>query len=98
MTEENYKKASPINYISEKTPPVFIWHTQADDLVFVDNSLNFAIELKKYKVPFEMHIFENGSHGLALADWRTGNAEHLFDEDVKKWEGLALRFLERHFE
>jgi dipeptidyl aminopeptidase/acylaminoacyl peptidase len=35
--------------------------------VKVENSLDFAAALRKAKVPFELHIYEKGAHGLALA-------------------------------
>ncbi len=47
---------------------MFIWHTANDDLVYVKNSLNMAQALTKHKIPYELHIFEDGVHGLSLAD------------------------------
>ena len=53
--------------ITENTPPAFIWHTAADGLVPVTNSLLLAEALSEKKVPFEIHIFPEGPHGMALA-------------------------------
>jgi len=52
--------------VTSDTPPAFLWHTRDDD-VLVENSFLFARALKKCNVPFEMHIFESGPHGLGLA-------------------------------
>ena len=49
------------------TPPCFIWHTAADPVVPVENSLRFASALKAKKIPFALHVYENGSHGIGLA-------------------------------
>lgn len=49
------------------TPPAFIWHTADDAAVPVENSLMFANALSRYKIPFELHVFETGQHGLGLA-------------------------------
>jgi acetyl esterase/lipase len=53
--------------VTEKTPPTFIFHTEDDKAVPVENSLQFAAALRKAKVPHEMHIYETGRHGVGLA-------------------------------
>lgn len=68
---EMRKSVSLENQVTEKVPPTFIWHTQTDPQVPVENSLLFATSLRKNKVPFEMHIFANGRHGLSLATEET---------------------------
>ena len=52
--------------VSKDTPTCFIWHTYEDKAVPVENSLQFAMALRKAGVPFDLHIYENGAHGLAL--------------------------------
>jgi acetyl esterase/lipase len=52
--------------ITEKTPPAFLVHSADDKTVPVKNSLVFAEELAKNKIPFEMHIFPEGGHGYGL--------------------------------
>lgn len=53
-------------HVSSQTPPCFIWHTWEDDAVPVENSILFAAALRKHKVPFELHIYQKGGHGLGL--------------------------------
>jgi acetyl esterase/lipase len=53
--------------VTARTPPVFFFHTQDDPGVPVENSLLFAAALRKAKVPFELHAFEHGRHGVGLA-------------------------------
>lgn len=53
--------------VTPQTPPTFLFHTVDDDVVRVENSLLFAEGLRKAKVPYELHVFEKGSHGLGLA-------------------------------
>ncbi len=52
--------------VTPRTPPCFIWHTAADTAVPVENSLLFAAALQRAKVPFDLHIFEAGAHGIGL--------------------------------
>jgi acetyl esterase/lipase len=53
--------------VTDKTPPTFLFHTDADTGVKPENSILFYLALKKAKVPAEMHIYEKGPHGVGLA-------------------------------
>jgi acetyl esterase/lipase len=53
--------------VTADTPPTFLFHTNADTGVPAENSVRFYLALRKAKVPAEMHIFENGPHGVGLA-------------------------------
>ena len=52
--------------VTAHTPPCFIWHTWEDQTVPVENALLFAGALRKAAVPFDLHIYEKGRHGLGL--------------------------------
>ena len=54
-------------HVSPDTPPAFLWHTAADNSVPVENSLMFATAMKRAGVPFELHVYPFGEHGLSLA-------------------------------
>jgi acetyl esterase/lipase len=53
--------------VTKRTPPTFIFHTDDDPGVPVENSLVFYLALKKAGVPAEMHIYAHGKHGVGLA-------------------------------
>ncbi len=57
----NYKQ------VTAKTPPTFLFHTNADDGVLPENSVFFYLALRQAKVPAELHIYEKGPHGVGLA-------------------------------
>ncbi|WP_413374600.1 alpha/beta hydrolase [Alkalihalobacillus sp. 1P02AB] len=97
-SEERIFEVSPINFVNEKVPPVFIWHTAADNLIYVGNSLKFGLKLEEYKIPFEMHIFEKGEHGLSLGNTVSGNVDEQINEDAAQWLDLSVKFLSRHFD
>ncbi|QHI69181.1 alpha/beta hydrolase [Tichowtungia aerotolerans] len=65
--------------VHERTPPCFMWHTQEDALVPFENSLLFASALRKKNIPFELHIYEKGSHGLGL------NTPFQWAEECCRW-------------
>jgi acetyl esterase/lipase len=53
--------------VTARTPPTFLFHTDDDAGVPVENSVLFFLALKKAKVPAEMHIYQKGKHGVGLA-------------------------------
>ncbi len=73
LSEEDLKRFSCEKLVSDKTPPAFLWHTAEDDCVPVMNSILYASALDKYKIPFELHIYPFGPHGLSTADYLTNN-------------------------
>jgi acetyl esterase/lipase len=52
--------------VTKDTPPTFLWHTGDDKGVVVENSLLFAAALRRVGVPFSLHVYEKGGHGLGL--------------------------------
>jgi dipeptidyl aminopeptidase/acylaminoacyl peptidase len=58
---------STYTQVTSKTPPTFLFHTDADGGVLPENSILFYLALKKAKVPAELHIYEKGPHGVGLA-------------------------------
>lgn len=80
-------------HVSPVTPPAFIWHTANDQLIPAHNALRFASALARHNVPYELHIFENGVHGLALADEVTDVHGQFINPDNQIWIELALRWL-----
>ena len=65
--------------ITPDTPPCFIWHTNEDIGVPMENSMLLASELRKNNVPFELHIYEKGRHGLGL------ETDFSWGEDCLRW-------------
>lgn len=70
--------------VKENTPPAFIWHTATDNSVPFQNSLLYAESLKEKNIPFELHIFPEGRHGLGMLD------EVPY---VKRWTTLCEEYL-----
>ena len=54
--------------VKTNTPPCFIWCTYEDKTVPMENSLMFAEALRKNHVPFDLHIYQKGAHGMGLKD------------------------------
>jgi acetyl esterase/lipase len=58
---------SPDRHVTAHTPPYFLYATTTDQSVPVLSSVEFYTALVRAGVPAELHIFEQGPHGTALA-------------------------------
>jgi len=73
-------------HVTRETPPCFIFHTDEDGAVPVENSLEFAAALRQATVPFELHIYEHGAHGLGLGTKSTDPAQmHPWTRECQRW-------------
>lgn len=70
--------------VTAKTPPTFLFHTNADTGVPPENSVLFYMALRKAGVPAEMHIFEKGPHGVGLG---------MTDPALAEWPVLLAKWL-----
>lgn len=73
--------------VTGDTPPTFLWHTSDDQAVPVENSMLFASALRRAGVPFDLHVYEKGRHGLGLA----GDDAH-----VASWTTVCGLWLKRY--
>lgn len=88
--EEKKDTVSLEKQVTEYTPPCFLWHTYVDDTVPVENSLVFAMALRKYQIPLEMHIFQKGVHGLGPATELVRRPDGVgVQEECQCWMELA---------
>lgn len=53
--------------VTSETPPTFLFHTAEDRGVPVQNSLAFFAALQKAGVPSELHVYQDGPHGVGMA-------------------------------
>lgn len=91
------EKMSLENQVSGNTPPTFLWHTQEDESVPVENSLMYAAALRRHGVPFELHVFEKGGHGISTCQEITSREQAQTVEDNQVWVKMAVRFIFRHW-
>jgi len=70
---------------SPGTPPCFVWHTWEDKAVKVENALMFATALQKAGVPFDLHIYQQGRHGIGLNDKPPFANAHPWSRDLAFW-------------
>lgn len=77
--------------VTNTTPPAFIWHTFEDGLVPVENSMLFAAALREQNIPFELHIYPRGAHGLSLSKEETKSSKYPMKEqpECQNWITMA---------
>jgi acetyl esterase/lipase len=72
--------------VTSNTPPCFVWHTVEDKAVPVENSLMFASALRAKGVPFELHLYERGPHGIGLHERREApETRHPWTVECVRW-------------
>lgn len=92
--EETKKLLDCSKNVGPHTPPAFLVHTFMDNAVSAKESLDFANALNENDIPFEMHIFPNGVHGLSTGKIETcGHIEPSFN----KWMSLSVLWLDSVF-
>lgn len=92
--EEKKEELSLETYISENTPPTFLWHTDTDRSVPADNSLLFVMGLRRCHVPVEFHLYGIGVHGMGTAGplTRDKNGGGM-QKECENWMDLAGNWL-----
>lgn len=96
---ERATRFSTEKLVTKDTPPTFLWATAEDENVPVENSLVYALALSRHDVPYELHIFPFGRHGLATADDQTNNGtlpsyvvrNHQWLDAAKKWLAMTIK-------
>ena len=87
-SKEQVEGLSNERQVTKETPPTFLAHTNADKGVPAENSLLFALALRKAGVPVELHLFEKGPHGLGMGPgWPSRNIAP--EETFQAWPKLC---------
>ncbi len=92
-TEEQKAATAVDEHVDGDSAPAFIMHTADDTIVDVNNSLRLAAAYSKAGVPFELHVYPHGAHGMALANSITsyGRADWE-DSRIAEWVRLAAEW------
>ncbi len=71
--------------VTPQTPPCFLWTTFEDNAVPIENTMLFAEALRKNRVPFALHVYEKGGHGMGLKDKPPFAHPHPWAADCLFW-------------
>lgn len=82
------------NHVTSNSSPAFLWHTYEDASVPLHGTLVLAQKYYECKVPFELHVYEKGGHGLSTATEEVNSV----NVRVSAWINVAIDWLkERGF-
>jgi len=71
--------------VTKDTPPCFLWTTFEDRTVPMENTMVFAEALRKNRVPFALHVYQKGGHGMGLNDKPPFAHPHPWAADCLFW-------------
>ena len=97
VTDEDAAYFSLENHITKNSPPVFLAAT-AEDMLTGFGALPVAKKYSELGLGYELHIFQYGPHGYALADETSadGSSRYL-NPAFAQWHGLSVQWLHRIF-
>lgn len=79
--------------VSEDTVPHFIWQTETDNCVDIENSMLLATALIDKRIPTELHIYPQGPHGMSVATDEVFWADpSVADEHIASWVKSAVEW------
>lgn len=83
--------------VNPNTVPTFIWHTEDDQTVNVQNSIIFEKALSENNIKHELLLFKSGIHGLSLADEtvKRKNRDDSINPTVAVWFDRAVDFIKK---
>lgn len=95
VDEELAVRLSPCMQVNDHTPPMFLWATAKDQMVDPAQSMKMAMALGTHHIPYELHIFEEGRHGMVLGTYATAADEGHLDTGVERWLHMADKWLQK---
>ena len=78
--------------MNDDTPPAFLWHCFDDPEVPVENSFYYAKALREHNIPFELHIYPKGGHGIQLTTQRILRSRSMFLREYN-WYKMSVDWL-----
>ena len=92
--KEDFDKINLLRFVSEDTPPAFLFHLCADPIVPVDNTLQFASRLAAFDIPFALEIGEDAWHGVSSLKAEDANIG-FFKSEYAGWFDRAICWLKK---
>lgn len=92
--KDDYERINLLRYVSENTPPAFLFHLSEDPMVPVENTLSFANLLAKNHVPFELYVAQDKWHGVSLFETKDTD-DGFFRKDYAGWFTMAKAWLDK---
>lgn len=93
-TEEECDSVDLVQGVKAGMPRTFIWQSAQDAMCDPRDTLRFASNLLDAGTPCELHLFEEGAHGMSLADEESVEEGAIMaDAHVATWVMLADQWM-----
>ncbi len=97
VTDADADRFDLVAQITKDAPPVFLAAT-AEDLLTNYGALPIAQKYTELGKPYELHVFQFGPHGYAMADVTSADgSSQVVDEAFAQWHQLSVLWLHRTF-
>ena len=97
VTDEDAAYFSLANHIDKNSPPVFLTAT-AEDALSPYGALTVVNKYSQLGLGYELHMFQHGPHGYALADETTADgSSQVLNPSFAQWHSLSVDWLHRIF-
>ncbi len=96
ITADRTPQIDVVNYVTAGTAPIFFYHCRNDEYVPVRNTWLLASKLDELGLPFELHVFGSGHHGMSVNN-RLTQAREPIDPSVTQWVPLCVAWLDQLF-
>lgn len=97
-TDEQVREVNMMENINEDTPSTFIWSLKNDRVLDTKMITQYVLQLMEHGISCEYHLFEQGEHGLGLANELYATREEEINLDVNMWVDLASNWLKFQME
>lgn len=97
VTDADADKYDLVSQVTKDAPPVFLVAT-AQDMLTQFGALPLAKKYSDLGKPYELHIFQYGPHGYALANEVTADgSSETYDPAFAQWLELSVQWIHRTF-
>ncbi len=91
-----------INYTGPHMPPLFIWHNRYDQYVNAVNPIMIAGKCLELDLPFELHLFQGGPHGMSVCNTLTSYAgshrqDRIDNPNIAHWVPMCANWINTLF-
>lgn len=94
-THEDAAQFDLVPQITKQTPPAFIMAT-AEDFLTTFGALPLSQKYAQLGLPYELHVFNFGRHGLSLASEPSANGStNYLDPSFSQWHALSVLWIKR---
>jgi len=97
VTEEDAASVDLLSKIDKNSPPVFLVAT-AEDLLTGYGALPVAQKYNELQMGYELHIFQHGPHGYALATHTSADgSSRMLNADYAQWHDMSISWINKTF-